>query len=426
MDAAPLRESPLRRMNLLRTLYTLGWVGLMGLAPIIALFSDKFRRWWKARKSPLPDPPADKPVLWMHCASVGEFEQGRPILEYIARQMTPRPYVAVTFFSPSGWERYRQSYPVADWIGPLPFDIPWKMKKWLETLNPIAVFFVRYDLWPNLLHLLREKNIPTYLLASHVQPYRGLRWVWQKYLFGHLTHIFVQTVQDQAFLRQEGFSNVTFAGNSRSLRVKQIRDQWIPISGIQEWIGSRFCIVAGSVWPDDVRFLAKAYTQLRGLDLRWILVPHEVRPRTLEQIKQVWPMPILLYSQSEWPEHHHTLVIDSMGLLAYLYAYAHVVWVGGGFDAGIHNILEPAVYGKPVFFGPKYDRFPEAHELIHSGIAESCKYPSAFSNAVRALIKDRRRLSIIERKAEEYFANLPDARQIVWQLVSQDLGFAQE
>ncbi len=413
-------------MRLWRAIYTLGWLILIGLAPLGALVSDKFRRWWRARKGAMPEPPADKSVIWMHCASSGEFEQGRPIVEYIVRQITPRPYVVVTFFSPSGWERYQQSYSVADWIGPLPFDLPWVMKKWIETLNPLAVFFVRYDLWPNFLHLLRKRNIPTYLLDSHVHSYGGLRWVWQKYLLRHFTHIFVQTAEDQAFLRKEGFSEVTLAGNSRALRVQQIREQWIPISGIQEWIGNRFCIVAGSVWTEDVRFLARAYAQLRGLDIRWILVPHEVRPQSIEQIRHWWPAPVLLYSQSEWPERYHTLVIDTMGLLAYLYAYAHLVWVGGGFGAGIHNILEPAVYGKVVFFGPRYERFPEAHELIKLGIAESCKYPSAFSNAIRALIKDRRRLSLIEHKANQYFASLPDTRYIVWQVVSQTLNLAME
>ncbi len=412
-------------MSLLRALYTLGWLLVIGVAPGIALFSDKFRRWWKARKKSMPDPPLERRVIWMHCASVGEFEQGRPSLEYIARQMSPRPYVVVTFFSPSGWERYRQSYPVADWIGPLPVDLPWVMKRWIERLSPAAVFFVRYDLWPSLLHLLHQRGVPTYLLASHVRPYQGLRWLWQKHLLKLITHIFVQTAEDRAFLEKKGFSEVTLAGDSRALRVKQIREQWIPISGVQEWTGTRFCMVAGSIWLEDVRFLAKAYEQLRGLDIRWILVPHEVRPRFIEQLKLLWPAPVSLYSQSEWPERDHTLVVDTMGLLAYLYAYAHVVWVGGGFGSGIHNILEPAIYGKPIFFGPRYERFPEAHELIRLGIAESCKYPSAFSNAVRALFKDRRRLSIIETKAEKYFANLPDTRRIVWEIVRQKLGSLQ-
>jgi len=404
-------------MTFFRVLYTIFWMLLIFLSPIIVLFSDKYRRWWRARRVRWPDSPRDSVVLWMHCASTGEFEQGRPILEYIARQLRPYPYIVVTFFSPSGWERYRQSYAVADWMGPLPVDLPWVMKRWLTTLRPNAVFFVRYDLWPNLLHLLRERRIPTFLLSAHVRPYRGLRWVWQKGLLRYFTHIFVQTGEDLRFLRREGFSAVTLAGDSRSLRVKQIREQWIPISGIQEWVGTRFCIVAGSVWIEDVRFLAQAYANLRGLDIRWILVPHEVRPRMLEQIQQIWPVSITFYSQSEWPERSNTLVIDTIGLLAHSYAYAHVVWVGGGFGAGIHNILEPAVYGKPIFFGPKYDRFPEAHELIRLGIAESCKYPSAFSNAVRALVKDRRRLAIIESKAEKYFADLPDTRALVWEVV---------
>jgi len=412
-------------MRLVRALYTLGWLFVIGAAPLIAFFSDKFRRWWKARKVFFPEPPPDRLVLWMHCASVGEFEQGRPIMEYLAHRISPRPYVVVTFFSPSGWERYRQSYPVADWIGPLPVDLPWIMRRWITRIHPAAVFFVRYDLWPNLLELLRRYQIPTYLLSAHLRPYRGLSWRLQKHLLRYFRHIFTQTAEDEAFLRKEGFSAVTQAGDSRALRVKQIREQWIPISGIQEWVGNRFCIVAGSVWPEDVRFLAQAYAQLRGLDIRWILVPHEVRPKSIEQIQQLWPSTLSLYSQSEWPEQSHTLVIDTMGLLAYLYAYAHLVWVGGGFGAGIHNILEPAVYGKPIFFGPKYDRFPEAEELIRLGIAESCKYPSAFSNAVRALLKDRRRLALIEAKAERYFANLPNTRELVWQVIRRDLGLSE-
>jgi len=405
-------------MTFLRFLYTLGWIVLLALAPLIMLFSDKFRRWWKVRRLAWPAPPPNRMVLWMHCASAGEFEQGRPVLEYIARQLNVQPYIVVTFFSPSGWERYRQSYAVADWMGPLPVDLPWVMRRWLTALRPNAVFFVRYDLWPNLLYLLWEQRISTFLLSAHVRPYQGLRWAWQRALLRYFTHIFVQTGEDLALLRREGFLAVTLAGDSRSLRVKQIREQWIPISGIQEWVRTCFCIVAGSVWIEDVRFLAQAYAHLRGHDVRWLLIPHEVRPRMLEQIREIWPVPITLYSQSEWSERSNTLVIDAMGLLAYLYAYAHVVWVGGGFGAGIHNILEPAVYGKPIFFGPKYHRFPEAYELIRLGIAESCKYPSAFSNAVRALMKDRRRLAIIESKAEKYFGGLPDTRALVWEVVS--------
>jgi 3-deoxy-D-manno-octulosonic-acid transferase len=413
-------------MSILRAFYNMGWILFMGIAPLLALFSDKFRRWWRKRTVILPMPPSDRPVLWMHCASAGEFEQGRPILEYIAQQLSPRPYIVVSFFSPSGWERYQQSYPLADWIGPLPPDLPWKARQWTEALHPVAAFFVKYDLWPNLLQALKDKAIPTYLLSAHTAPYRGLHWVWNRGLLRFMTHIFVQTAEDKRRLQDFGFSNVTVAGDSRAWRVQQIRDQWIPVSGIQEWIGQRLCLIAGSVWEEDIRFLAQAYAQLRGLDLRWILVPHEVKPKMIDYMQRTWPTATSLYSQPKWPAQHNTLIIDKVGLLAYLYAYAGAVWIGGGFGAGIHNILEAAVYGKLVFFGPNYERFPEACHLIRSGVAESCKYPSAFSNAIRAISKDRRRLKIVEGKMERYFADLPNTRQIVWETLAPTLQAIQK
>lgn len=407
-------------MIFLRVLYTVGWVFLVAIAPFIALFGGKFRRWWLARRAKPPAFSLDRPVLWLHCASVGEFEQGRPVLEYVASQLPIRPQILVTFFSPSGWERYRQSYPLADWIGALPSDLPWVVRDWIQTVRPTAVFFVKYDLWPNLLFELKKAGVPRYLLAAHVAPYpKGLLWWWKVQLFRLMDHLFVQTAADLERLTLAGILPVTVAGDSRAWRVKQIREEWMPISGIQEWIAGRFCIVAGSLWEADIQFLSAAYAQLKGLDICWILVPHEIRAKTLEYIQRSWPASLSLYSQTDWSKQYNTLVIDTMGLLAYLYAYAHLVWVGGGFGKGIHNILEAVIYGKPVFFGSNYQDFAEAQELIRRGIAESCRYPSAFSNAVRSFVKDMRRLRLVDEKAQAYFANLPNTNRLVWEVLQK-------
>ncbi len=407
-------------MTFIRAFYTLGWTLVLMAAPVMALLGDKFRRWWQARRVKPPMLSLDRPVLWLHCASVGEFEQGRPVLEYIADKLPIRPQIVVTFFSPSGWERYKQSYPLADWIGALPSDLPGVVRTWIRSIRPTAVFFVKYDLWPNLLWELKKAGVPLYLLAAHVAPYSGgLKWWWKCQLFRLMDHIFVQTAADLERLTLASILRVTVAGDSRAWRVKQIREQWMPISGIQEWVGGRFCIIAGSLWEADIRFLSTAYAQLRGLDICWILVPHEIRAKTLDLIQRSWSGRLSLYSQTDWSKQHNILLIDTMGLLAYLYAYAHLVWIGGGFGKGIHNILEPVVYGKPVFFGPNYQDFAEARELIKRGIAESCRYPSAFSNAVRSFVKDMRRFCLIDEKVQAYFAQLPDTNRIVWEVLQK-------
>ncbi|MCS7163223.1 MAG: hypothetical protein NZ958_07880 [Bacteroidia bacterium] len=402
-------------MSFWRFLYTLGWLLALPIVPLASLFHDKLRRWWQARRTPPPLPPPKRKVLWLHCASVGEFEQGRVIMEYLLTKLSQRPFLVVTFFSPSGWERYTsQTYPQADWIGPLPLDLPWVMRRWVRLLRPQAVFFVKYDLWPNLLHQLYVHNCPMYLLSAHVEPLHGLRWWWKKKLLRYMTHIFVQTQADWVKLSTAGFIQSTLTGDSRLIRVRQLAENWLPISGIQNWIGDKFCIIGGSVWEADVRFLAQAYEFLRGYSIRWILVPHEVSARQIEFIRRIWPVRCAQYTHESW-DFADTLILDTTGMLGYLYAYGHVAWIGGGFGRGIHNILEAIIYRKPVFFGPNYKSFSEAHELIKLGVAESCRYPISFSNAVKSLVRDSRRLRIIAQRVEQYLESKPDTIQLIWE-----------
>ncbi|MCS7296924.1 MAG: glycosyltransferase N-terminal domain-containing protein [Bacteroidia bacterium] len=407
-------------MKAWRSLYTVLVIIGVALIPVVALFSEKVRRWWQGQRTITIPPSPGRPLLWLHCASVGEFEQGRPVLEYILQKLPYRPYVVITFFSVSGWERYRQSYPIGDCISPLPIDLPWVMRRWIRALQPKAVFFVKYDLWPNLLHELQAANCPAYLLAAHVEPLRGLRWWWKKQLFPYLRWIFVQTQGDLVKLSLAGFRSATVAGDSRLARVRQVAENWLPVSGIQEWIQNHFCIIAGSVWEEDVRFLARSYEFLRGQNLRWILVPHEVSPKSIEMIHKLWPVRCIQYSHPHWEEKRDTLILDKVGLLAYLYAYADAVWIGGGFRKGIHNILEAIIYKKAVFFGPKHADFSEANELIQLKVAESCKHPVSFSNAIKSLIKDRRRLQVIAKKIDEYLSSKPNTPEIVWDKLKSD------
>lgn len=402
-----------------RALYTVVLLLVLGGLYFLRFFWPKLRLWWRARQTSPPLVPIDRPVLWMHCASVGEFEQGRPVLEYLLQELPRRPYVVVTFFSPSGWMRYQQSYPFADWMGPAPTDLPWIVRQWIEAIHPTAVFFVKYDLWPNLVGELARVGCPQYLLAAHVAPLRGPRWWWRKKLLRYMDHLFVQTAADQAKLSTEGFTRVTLAGDSRVLRVRQLVENWLPVSGIAEWLGNQFCAVAGSVWEADVRFLAQAYAHLRGQQIRWILVPHEVSPRQIEAMRKLWPVPLSLYTESEWNPSRDTLLVDTTGLLAYLYAHAHVAWIGGGFGKGIHNILEAVAYGKPVFFGPNYHEFPEAEELIKLKVAESCQYPVGFANVVKNFVKNKNRLQKISEKSKHYLSLKPNTPKIVVEILKE-------
>ncbi|MDW8236571.1 MAG: glycosyltransferase N-terminal domain-containing protein [Bacteroidia bacterium] len=407
-------------MKFWRLLYQIGLNVSALILPVVALFSKRVRRWWKHARPIPPVPPEGKPVLWMHCASAGEFEQGRVVLEFLLRQLPVRPFFVLTFFSPSGWERYQHNYSYADWVGPAPMDFPWLIRRWVHTLQPVAVFFVKYDLWPNLLHILRQMGIPTYLLSAHIVPLQGLRWWWKKQLLPYLQWIFVQTQEDGQRLTHIGVTQFSVAGDTRLLRVMEIAKQPKSFPDIERWIGGRFCVVAGSLWPADVDFLAEAYGMLRGYETYWLLVPHHVSEEMIVYIHRKWPVRCVQYSQDYQGVRRNTLIIDTMGILAYLYAYADVVWIGGGFGKGIHNILEAIIYKKPVFFGPNYQSFPEAHEMIKRGVAESCRYPVSFANAVKSLHKDRRRAQVIFSKVDSYLSAQGDILHIIWDKLQRE------
>ncbi|MGQ9864320.1 MAG: 3-deoxy-D-manno-octulosonic acid transferase [Bacteroidia bacterium] len=375
------------------------------------------RRVRALRRQKVPSIPRDRKIIWLHAASAGEFEQGRPVLEYLIAHLKPHPFVVVTFFSPSGFERYQTTYPLADWVGYLPWDAFSHVRPFIEALHPDMVLWVKYDLWPTVLHELRGRNIPTYLIAAHWS--RARLPFWQREVLRFFRHIFVQTEGDEAILQRQGLQ-VTVAGDTRAWRVQEIARSWLPVPGIVEWVGKDFCIVAGSVWQEDVAFLAESMDQLRDFSIKWILVPHELSEKNFQKIQRLWDRQISFYSRPPWKTS--TLLVDRIGILAYLYAYAHVVWVGGGFGKGIHNILEPLVYGKPVAFGPNWHRFAEAQALIQRGLAKSCKYPASWASWVRGYWGQPARLEVVAKQAEEYFASLPPAPFVIGEKILKDIS----
>lgn len=345
-------------------------------ARIAALWNKKAAQWVEGRRSnPVPDSYGlgqDKTV-WMHCASLGEFEQGRPLLEAI-KTAYPSCRIVLTFFSPSGYE-IRKNYTGADKVLYLPMDNPVRSKKFIEAINPTLVLWVKYEYWYYYLHELQQKNIPLLLVSGifrEGQPF--FKWYggfWKKIL-GSFEHLFVQTQHSSHLLAGIGIDkNITVTGDTRFDRVIAIAEQWEPLSEMVE----QFCeghpvIVAGSTWEEDEEELihyARTYPHIR-----FIFAPHEISKERIADLQEEFRDGILYSSlvnrQAGTVINSNVLIIDNIGMLSRLYKYATITYVGGGFNqSGIHNILEAAVYGKPVIFGPVYEKFAEARELVEKG-----------------------------------------------------------
>jgi 3-deoxy-D-manno-octulosonic-acid transferase len=308
----------------------------------------------------------------MHCASLGEFEQGKPLLEAFLKQ-NPEYKSMVTFFSPSGLIPSREYN--ADIIAYIPWDSCHNAKKFLDEVNPSIVFWVKYDYWKNHLIQIKKRNIPCYLISATFRPRQyffnpALKWLSPLRYF---THLFVQTEQSKQLLANVGIHNVTVSGDTRFDRVCEIASKSIVFPVIERFIhSSQKVLIAGSSWPKDEMIIADAIKQIP--DLKLILVPHEINPERIDLSKEIFSFCKTLrytHAASENLEEANVLIVDTIGILSSIYRYAQVAYIGCGFDKGIHNTLEAAVYGIPVIFGPKYSKFEEAQKLVADGGAKS-------------------------------------------------------
>ena len=309
----------------------------------------------------------------MHCASLGEFEQGRPVLEALKKSFPSRK-VILSFFSASGFEAMK-NYPVADLILYLPFDNRANSKKFINAISPALVLWVKYEYWYYYLHELKRQEIPVLLISGifrESQPF--FKWygtLWRKML-GCFTYFFVQNPSSKDLLAKlVDPAQVSVAGDTRFDRVIEIAENFKPIPFIEEFCGDSRVVVAGSTWEHDEAELTH-YVKANP-DIKFILAPHEIDAGNLKDVKEEFNESIF-YSQLLKKEftpstaNINMLIIDNIGMLSRLYYYADIVYVGGGFGAeGVHNVLEAAIYGKPVIHGPEYEKFVEAAELIECG-----------------------------------------------------------
>ncbi len=315
--------------------------------------------------------PAGEQIIWVHCASLGEFEQGRPVIEKLKKQY-PKHRILLTFFSPSGYE-VQKNYKTADWVFYLPMDGPRNAKRFLEIVHPSLVIFVKYEFWYYYLKKIKYRNIPLLLISalfrkdmSFFKWYGGL----QRKMLSRFDHLFVQNIESKKLVDEIGLSEIcSVSGDTRFDRVIEIAGKFEPIAAIEQFIGNNKTIVAGSTWPEDEEVLHKAFSMINDPSLKLIIAPHEINEKHLTDIESLFPSSVRFSKlETRNPKPETCLIIDNIGLLSRLYHYSYITYVGGGLRTmGVHNVLEAAVYNKPVLFGSFYHKYTEAVWLVKSG-----------------------------------------------------------
>lgn len=409
--------------NIVMSLYELGVV-------IYSLFNAKVRKMWKGERDAVRilkekmDPDAE--YIWFHAASLGEFEQGRPLIEQI-RKDHPKYKILLTFFSPSGYE-VRKNYEGADIVTYLPIDTVINARRFLRTVRPVMAFFIKYEFWYNYLHILRHRHVPVYSVSSIFRPSQVFfQWYGREY--GHVlrcfTRFYVQNDESRHLLNKIGVKDVEVVGDTRFDRVIQIQQaaKKLPIveafrSSIETSSDMRRpttgVFVAGSSWPPDEEIFIDYFNKRN--DWKLIIAPHVVSENHLNQIiSLIKNKKVVRYTQTNETEAKEAdvLIIDCYGLLSSIYHYGDVAYVGGGFGVGIHNVLEAAVWNIPVIFGPNNKRFDEAQGLIACKGGFEISTADDFDDIMTRLDGDRAMTSICGQAAGAYVQHLAGATKRV-------------
>jgi 3-deoxy-D-manno-octulosonic-acid transferase len=343
---------------------------------VFSLFNEKARKLRNGHRHAFEklkkevDPNAR--YVWFHAASLGEFEQGRPVIEHLKREQ-PDAKILLTFFSPSGYE-IRKNFAGVDLVSYLPLDTPANARKFIKLINPSKAIFIKYEFWPNYLLALHKAKVPTYIISAIFRPdqlFFKPYGKWYLDLLKAFSHIFVQDENSLKLLTSHSIENASICGDTRFDRVFDLHQQAKQFSLIEEFIQDKKVIVAGSTWPKDESLLIRYHNE--HPDVKLILVPHEIHKTHLYDIFKLLQGDFVRYTEATSVNvlTSNCLIVDTIGMLSSIYRYANVAYIGGGFGEGIHNTLEAAVYGVPVIFGPNYQKFREARELISEGGAFS-------------------------------------------------------
>ncbi len=405
-------------------IYNLGLRVYYILIFIFSAFNKKAKLWIKGRQQIIYANPHES--IWFHFASLGEFEQGRPVLEQI-RNLHPKSKIVITFFSPSGYE-VRKNTPLADAVYYLPLDTAKNAREFVTAINPTLVIFTKYEYWYHFFNELHQRDIPLYIISGIFRPkqvffkwYGGLH----RKILSFVRHFFVQDERSKQLLRSIKLTNVTVSGDTRFDRVWANARQPKILPEIQEFIGGQKTFIAGSTWPADEQLVAKLVTLYPGC--KFIFAPHEISEEKINSLISLLPEnSAVRYTQLT--THHsplttQTLIIDNIGMLSSLYQYGDIAYIGGGFGAGIHNTLEAAAFGLPVIFGPNYAKFKEAKDLVELCAGFSVANEDELKNLVAALVDDDAYCRNAGTKAREYVTENIGATGVIVEYIEKALSY---
>lgn len=372
---------------------------------VASFFSEKVKKMWKGERECFrilkEKVDTNARYIWVHAASLGEFEQGRPIIEYI-KEKSPEYKILLTFFSPSGYE-VRKDYQGADIVCYMPIDTVTNARRFLRTIRPEIAFFIKYEFWYNFLHILKHRGVPVYSVSSIFRPGQVFfRWYGREYAYvlRCFTKFFVQNEESKQLLAKIGITNVMVTGDTRFDRVMKIADESKTLQLVEKFKGDSKVFVAGSSWQPDEEIFIPYFNEHR--DWKLIIAPHVIDDSHLDQIvKMLEGRKVLYYTKAmsmqkrgDYPlseelcrklEEAEVLIINCYGLLSSIYKYGEVAYVGGGFGVGIHNVLEAAVWNMPVIFGPNHEKFQEAVALKATGGGISINDSADFIEAMQRL-----------------------------------------
>lgn len=340
---------------------------------LAALFNAKIRQFVTGRKKVFPyleqHRDRDKPLIWIHTASLGEFEQGAPVLDLLCRQYPGHQFL-ITFFSPSGYE-VKKDLLAPHLVTYLPMDTRWNARRFIRLAQPEIALFVKYEVWPGFFRELDDAGIPILLLSAIFRERQAyFKWYggFLRNALKRVGHFYVQDDLSAELLKTLGIPDITVSGDTRFDRVLEILDKQQDLPFMEEFKGDRTCLVCGSTWPEDHQHLLPFINSAEKGQC-FVIAPHKTDTKTIEALQKGLQCSTALYSQN--PDTNlgevTVLIVDTIGLLTQIYRYADLAYVGGGFATGLHNTLEPAVFGIPVLIGPRYQKFREAEDLVRAG-----------------------------------------------------------
>ena len=363
--------------------------------------------------------------IWVHCSSVGEFEQVSPLLDNI-RKVYPSYKIFLTFFSSSGFEAQKNSRHV-DYVFYLPLDSAKNANRLIGIINPLLVIFVKYEFWYYYLKGIKKRNIPLLLVSAIFrkdQPFFKWHGLLYRRMLSFFTHIFVQNEASKKLLKKNNMvAGVSVSGDTRFDRVIEIAEKFVPVDSIAQFAGSDKIIVAGSTWSEDEKIINRYLKNNSAPGSKWIIAPHEINTKHLEDLRELFPGSIF-YSQINAGSdllNSNVLIIDNIGMLSRLYKYATIAYIGGGFGKnGIHNVLEAAVYGKPIIFGPVYHQFNEAKELLLNHGAITISSYEEFEISIKKILNEESTRIRISEKARTYVYSNKGATEKIMRYIQEN------